>query len=71
MEVPTSSNEVVARPEGTLGEKTLAAEGGFHPLFVGIATLAMILLLTIGELMERYLFFRAVVAPKMPGAPAT
>ena len=24
MEVPTSSNDVVARPEGTLGERTLA-----------------------------------------------
>ncbi|HEX5446742.1 MAG TPA: hypothetical protein VFW87_23190, partial [Pirellulales bacterium] len=27
--------------------------------------------LLMGELMERFLFFTAVVAPKMPGAPAS
>jgi hypothetical protein len=26
---------------------------------------------TAGELLERYLFFTAVVAPKMPGVPAS
>ena len=40
----------------------------------GIAALLIVLLLVFnfaGELLERYLFFAAVVAPKMPGAPAT
>ncbi len=36
-----------------------------------LSTLLMFSLLTAGEVMERYLFFTAVVAPKMPGAPAT
>jgi len=61
----------IALPLVLLGEPTLAGESGFHPLFYGIATLLIIALLTTGELMERYLFFRAVIAPKMPGAPAT
>jgi hypothetical protein len=30
---------------------------------------ALLVLNLIGELLERYLFFSAVVAPKMPGAP--
>ena len=54
-----------------LNESTLAAQDGFHPLFIAMVTLLVVALLTAGELMERYLFFRAVVAPKMPGAPAT
>jgi Fe-S-cluster-containing dehydrogenase component/DMSO reductase anchor subunit len=37
-----------------------------------LATVALSLALNIaGELLERYLFFAAVVAPKMPGAPAS
>lgn len=44
---------------------------GFHWLFTGITTLLIIALISVGELMERYLFFRAVIAPKMPGSPAT
>ncbi len=53
----------------------LLAEGGmrsgqYHPLFVGVATLLILVLLTIGELHERYLFFAASVAAKMPGVPA-
>jgi DMSO reductase anchor subunit len=43
----------------------------YHPLFVGGMTLLMLVLLMIGELHERYLFFAASVAPKMPGAPAS
>ncbi len=43
----------------------------YDPLFVGVMTLLMLALLTIGELHERYLFFAASVAPKMPGAPAS
>ena len=61
----------IVLPLVLLNEKTLAPQGGFHPLFVGMATLVVIALLAVGELVERYLFFRAVVAPKMPGAPAT
>ena len=34
-------------------------------------TICILALCVVGELMERYLFFAAVVAPKMPGAPAT
>jgi formate dehydrogenase iron-sulfur subunit len=52
-----------------LGEPVLAS-GSFHPLFIGVATTLMLGLLTAGELHERYLFFAASVAPKMPGAPA-
>src|SRR5690606_20938653 len=35
-----------------------------------LACLAL-LLLAVGEVCERYLFFAAVVAPKMPGSPAS
>jgi DMSO reductase anchor subunit len=31
----------------------------------------ILLVLLIGEWIERYLFFTAVVAPKMPGSPAS
>jgi hypothetical protein len=59
---------------GILLPLIVAAEGNiadsYHPLFVGVMTLLMLGLLTIGELHERYLFFVASVAPKMPGAPA-
>lgn len=50
------------------GEGTVA--GAYHPLFVGCCTLLMLILLMIGELHERYLFFAASVSPKMPGGPA-
>jgi len=46
------------------------APGGFNPAFYGGAVLLMLGLLTAGELHERYLFFTASVAPRMPGAPA-
>lgn len=47
------------------GDLAALQRGG---LLVGVAvSLAMLL---VGELMERYLFFTAVAAPKMPGAPA-
>jgi hypothetical protein len=39
------------------------------PVMFGLAWL-MLALVFAGELMERYLFFAAVVAPKMPGAPS-
>jgi DMSO reductase anchor subunit len=35
------------------------------------AAVAMLALCLMGELFERYLFFSAVIAPKMPGSPAT
>jgi len=40
------------------------------PLLVAAVVGGMLLLSFTGELLERYLFFAAVVAPKMPGAPA-
>jgi Fe-S-cluster-containing dehydrogenase component/DMSO reductase anchor subunit len=47
------------------------SEVGYHPLFLGLLVLLILVLLGVGELLERYLFFAAAVAPKMPGAPAT
>lgn len=41
------------------------------PLFLVLVTLLMLVINTVGELLERYLFFTAVVAPKMPGVPAS
>jgi hypothetical protein len=50
----------------------LIASGSAAPSpFVLAAAAGVILALNfVGELLERYLFFAAVVAPKMPGAPA-
>ncbi len=42
---------------------------GHSPLFVASAVVLSAVLLLAGELLERYMFFAAVVAPKMPGAP--
>jgi formate dehydrogenase iron-sulfur subunit len=39
-------------------------------LFVGMLASLMLVILLVAELLERYLFFAAVMAPKMPGAPA-
>ena len=61
----------IVLPLVLLGEESLARDGGFHALFIGFAVFLVIGLLTVGELMERYLFFRAVVAHKMPGAAVT
>ncbi len=52
-------------------EMWLTAGAGFHPLFIGIVVGLSIAVLLLGELLERYLFFTAVVAPKMPGSPTT
>ncbi|MDA1050806.1 MAG: dimethyl sulfoxide reductase anchor subunit [Planctomycetota bacterium] len=54
-----------------LGERQLAPVAGFQPLFIGIFALLMAGLCMAGEFIERYLFFTAVVAPKMPGTQAT
>jgi len=53
-----------------LAEGTLAA-GSYHPWFVGAMAVLILGLLTVGELHERYLFFAASVAARMPGAPAS
>jgi len=53
-----------------LSEKATGANG-YQPLFIGLIVLLIAGLLLIGEMMERYLFFAASVAPKMPGAPCT
>ncbi len=47
------------------------SNGGHSPLFIASATVLSVILLVAGELLERYMFFAAVVAPKMPGAPAS
>jgi len=54
-----------------VNESALATDGGFHHMFTAIAIVWILGFLLLGELTERYLFFRAVVSPKMPGAPAT
>ena len=60
----------IVLPLVLVNQATLAGEIGFHPLFVGLAVAWSIAMLLVGELLERSLFFRAVVSPKMPGAPA-
>jgi len=58
----------VVLPLVLLAEATIASHG-YHPWFVGALTLLILGLLTVGELLERFLFFAASVAPRMPGAP--
>jgi Fe-S-cluster-containing dehydrogenase component/DMSO reductase anchor subunit len=48
-----------------------AGGAGHRSPFVLCAVAISAILLTVGELFERYSFFAAVVAPKMPGAPAS
>lgn len=50
---------------------TAAGADGFQPLFMGFMVLLITGLLVAGEMIERYLFFAASVAPKMPGSPCT
>jgi Fe-S-cluster-containing dehydrogenase component/DMSO reductase anchor subunit len=52
------------------GEKTFADPQRYTSLFIHVAAALMLAFLLIGELLERRLFFAAVVAPKMPGVPA-
>ncbi len=53
-----------------LADKATAfGENAYQPLFMGFVIVLITLLLLIGELIERYLFFAASVAPSMPGAP--
>ena len=50
---------------------SVAGEGSYQPLFLGLVVTLIAILLLIGEMLERYLFFTASVAPKMPGAPCS
>jgi DMSO reductase anchor subunit len=43
----------------------------FPPIVSGLALVLVLLLTLFGELLERYLFFTAAVAPKMPGGLAS
>ncbi len=58
----------IALPLFLLGE-SVVTEDSYHPLFVGVASILMTLMLVLGELHERYLFFAASVTARMPGAP--
>lgn len=53
-----------------LSSKAINPADGYEPLFMGMIVLLITLLLLIGELIERYLFFAASVAHKMPGGPS-
>ena len=46
------------------------SDGPVNPLFAGLSVVLILAVCFAGEVMERYLFFAAVVAPKMPGVPA-
>ncbi len=61
----------VALPGLLVAEGGLTSGHGFHPAFIALAALLSTGLLAAGELLERYLFFKASVAPKMPGSPAS
>lgn len=50
---------------------TMGATEKTQSLFAVAMHTMIVAAMLIGELMERYLFFTAVVAPKMPGAPAS
>ncbi|QDS97032.1 DmsC/YnfH family molybdoenzyme membrane anchor subunit [Adhaeretor mobilis] len=55
-----------------LSEKaSISGATSYQPLFIGLIVLLSTVLLVVGEMMERYLFFAASVAPKMPGATGT
>src|SRR5262245_4366869 len=58
----------IVLPLALAGPYLTPPASGHSPLFAACAVSLSILLLLIGELLERYLFFTAVVAPKMPGA---
>lgn len=58
-------------PMMMLSQQGLPAAELFSEWSLRIIVGVVIVLLLVGELLERYLFFAASVAPKMPGAPAT
>jgi formate dehydrogenase iron-sulfur subunit len=45
----------------------ISGPGGLTTVAMFIAVVAVVVMITVGELLERYLFFTAVVAPRMPG----
>lgn len=59
----------VALP-GLLCSESLIAGENYHPLFILATATFSFVLLFISELHERYLFFTASVAPRMPGVPS-
>jgi len=61
----------IVAPGLLISENIVGSSAGFSPLFVGVVVVLSLVVLLIGELLERYLFFTAVVAPKMPGSPAS
>jgi formate dehydrogenase iron-sulfur subunit len=56
---------------GLLLLENRVAPAGYSPFFVAFAVVLIFVVLLLGEFLERYLFFTAVVAPKMPGSPAS
>jgi formate dehydrogenase iron-sulfur subunit len=56
---------------GLLLLENRVAPGGYSPIFIVCSVVLIVTVLLLGELLERYLFFTAVVAPKMPGSPAS
>jgi formate dehydrogenase iron-sulfur subunit len=54
-----------------VSERALTSQAGFQGAVMGCLAVGSLVLLTIGELLERSLFFMASSAPKMPGAPAS
>lgn len=58
-------------PGVLFAERTLTSEAGFSAPFLVLGVILILLALLIGEFLERFLFFTAVVAPRMPGPPAT
>ncbi len=49
---------------------TLEGRAGYHPLFVCAIVATVFVALLVGEFIERYLFFAASAAARMPGATA-
>ena len=60
----------VLLPAALLIEDRLTSSG-YPSAMLAVVALSIIVFLLAGELLERYLFFTAVVAPKMPGSPAS
>jgi DMSO reductase anchor subunit len=50
---------------------TVDGSEGYHPLFLCALVLLVFVTLLLGEVVERYLFFAASAAAKMPGATST
>jgi len=57
----------IVLPSALLLANAADPSGGFSPAFIVTSVALMFLMTLLGELHERYLFFTAVVSPKMPG----